>query len=106
MSNVRHTVMTKGGRKTYIYPRNSEYKKKWNKKYYCNRGMFPPREWSEDEEKEVMYSTLSDRELELKLQRSISAIQTRRNIIRTTGRPWLEKDKIIEKASKLKVEDA
>lgn len=102
MSNVRHTVKIKGGYKTYVYPRNSNYKKEWNKKYYGNRGKFPSRAWSDEEEKEIMYSRLSDRELEEKLQRSISAIQTRRNLIRSDGRPWLEEDKIVEKASKLK----
>ena len=94
---------TKSGLKIYTYEdkslSRSKCKKEYNKRYYGRAGEYKPRAWSTEDEKEIMYSKLSDRELEVKLQRSIGAIQSRRWIINSEGRDWLDKDKVVLKAS-------
>lgn len=69
--------------------RKSKYKNldKWRKTKILQKrryrkqtgaGMFPSRSWTSEEDKEVLNSALSDRDLSQEIKRSVGAIQTRR----------------------------
>lgn len=101
-----HKKKLKDGEKTYVYDRskytyecNRRYRREWNKSYYSSSGKYPRKQWTKEEEKKIMYSMLSDRELEEELERSIYSIQARRAAIRREGRDWLDLSLIVNKAT-------
>lgn len=47
--------------------------------------MFPSRSWTSEEDKKVLTSTLSDRDLSQEIKRSVGAIQTRRVRLKNTN---------------------
>lgn len=94
--------MNKVGGRTqsrYIYESMRILRSEYNKVYYADSGTYKSRGWSEDEEKAIIVSKVSDRELSEKLQRSVRAIQVRRSRIISEGRQWLNPDMIVRKAT-------
>lgn len=76
--------------------RKSKYKNldKWRKTKIIQRrryrkqtgaGMFLSRSWTSEEDKKVLTSTLSDRDLSQEIKRSVGAIQTRRVRLKNTN---------------------
>ena len=73
------------------YPSYKKHRKEYNKNvYYATRGKYERRPWDDLEEHIIMFSEKPDRELSDLLERSVSAIQIRRNHIKQEGRPWLK----------------
>lgn len=106
MIRINHTLKS-GEKKSYLYDKSryeyecfKDHRRKYNKIYYSDSGKYPRRLWDEKDEKIIMYSSLPDRELAAKIHRSLLAIHKRRCVIKQEGRPWLDKDKIKEKATK------
>ncbi len=64
-----------------------EYKRRYQRKYRkeANAGVYPRRPYSFKEDMMILNHEMSDRELAEKLQRSIGAIQGRRNRLKKEG---------------------
>lgn len=69
--------------KTLKYKDHARYTKihrAQNRRYYGKTAfLYTPREWTPEEDEQVLNSNLTDMELSLKIERSVSAIQVRRS---------------------------